>query len=97
MPGRTKHKLVKFVLHARDQHEVVAGEIGLNHRADVDDGRFTRGQCLCRYLAAAQENRIDVEAVALEQPLLFSYPDVALGKCQRRIAHGDSFQLLTPA
>ena len=95
--GAHENKLVKFVLHACDQHEVVAGEIGLDHRADVDDGRFAGRQGLRRYLAAAQKNRIDVETVALEQPLLFSDPNVALRKGQRRIAHGDSFQLLTPA
>jgi ABC-type nitrate/sulfonate/bicarbonate transport system substrate-binding protein len=29
-----------IVFHAGDEHEVVAGEIGLNHSSDIDDGRL---------------------------------------------------------
>ena len=81
-------------LHGGDEHQVVAGQVGLNHRADVDDGRFTRGQGLRRHLPAAEKDRVHVESVLFEQSFLFCHPDVALGESQRRVAQADLLEFL---
>ena len=81
-------------LHGGDEHQIVAGQVGLNHRADVDDGRFAGGQSLRRHLPAAQKDRIDVESVLFEQAFLFGHPNMTLRERQGRVAQADFFELL---
>src|SRR5262245_50148929 len=92
--GSHEDQLVEFVLHAGHEHEVVASQVGLNHRADVHNRRLAGSQRLGRYLSAAEKNRIDIESVLSKESLFFSDPDVALSEGQRRVAHGDLLDFL---
>ena len=80
--------------HAGDQHEIMARQRCLNNLADAHQRRITARQSLDRHLPAAQKNRLDVEAVFFENPLVLGHPDMTLAKTQRWIAEANFFQLL---
>src|SRR5499426_1446167 len=88
-PGTGEHDLVILVFNRGNEHEVVAREIRLHHRANVYDRRVTADQSLGRDLTATQEDGLDLETILVEQSHLFGYPDVALTKTQRWITDAD--------
>src|SRR5215510_4090064 len=90
--GTGEHDLVILVLHRGNEHEVIAREIRLHHRADVYNRRVSANQSLGRDLTATQEDGLDLETILVEQSHLFSYPDVALTKTQRWITDPDFLQ-----
>ena len=71
---------VVFVFHRGDEHDVVPLNRRLDHGADIDDRRIAADQRLGRHLAAAKQDRLDFQAIFVEQPHLAGDPDVTLAK-----------------
>ena len=92
--GTSKNDQVIPGFHSGDEHDVVALDRRLNHRADINDGRIAADQSLSRHLSAAEKDGLDFQAVFIEQPLLLGDPNVALAKTQRRIADLDLLEAL---
>src|SRR5215475_3627685 len=90
--GTGEHDLVILVLHRGNEHEVIAREIRLHHRANVYNRRVTANQSLGRHLTASQEDGLDLETILVEQSHLPGDPDVALPKTQRWITDSDFLQ-----
>src|SRR5437867_2590125 len=86
-----KSMLHNTSLYGRYEHQVVARQVGLNNRDDVDDGRLARGQSLSRNLSSAQKDGIDIQTILFEQAFFFGNPDMALGESQERITEADFF------
>src|SRR6266536_4357807 len=84
--------LVILVLHRGNEHEIVAREVRLHDRAEVDDGRIAARQCLGCNLAAPQEYGLDLEAVLIEESHLFGHPNIALPETERWITDSDFFK-----
>src|SRR4030095_7494014 len=89
-----EYDLVILVLHRGNEHEVVAREVRLYDRADVDDGRIAARQCLGCNLSAPQEYGLHLEAVLIEESHLFGHPNIALPETERGIADSDFFKRL---
>src|SRR5262245_30004323 len=90
--GTSEYDLIILVFDRGNEHEVIAREIRLHDRANVYNRRVSANQSLGRHLTAAQEDRLDLEAILVEQSYLFGYPDVALTKTQRWITDPDFLQ-----
>src|SRR5215510_904770 len=90
--GTGEDDLVILVLHRGNEHEIIAREVRLHHRADVYNRRVSANQSLGRDLTATQEDGLDLETILVEQSHLFGYPDVALTKTQRWITDADFLQ-----
>ena len=73
---------------------IVSLDRRLDHRADIDDRRIATDQSLSRHLAAAKKDRLDFQAVLVEQSHLLGDPDVALAKAERWVADLDLLETL---
>src|SRR5262245_25444442 len=90
--GTGEDDLVILVLHRGNEHEVIAREICLHHRANVYNGRVTANQSLGCHLTATQEDGLNLEAILVKESHLFGDPDVALPETERWIADSDFLQ-----
>jgi hypothetical protein len=93
--GTRENDLIVGGLDGGYKHETEAGEIGLYHGTDIDNGRIAAGQSLRRNLAAAEKNGFDLEAVLSEQTDFLGHPNVRLTKTQRWITDANPFQSLS--
>src|SRR6185312_16148111 len=76
--GSCEDDLIVLCFDRRDQDEIEACQVGLNHGPDIDDWRVSACECLGRKLTAPQENRLNIESVFFEDSFLLGDPNVAL-------------------
>ncbi len=87
--GPGENDQIVLVFHGGDEDDIMALNRCLDDGADIDDRRIAAHQSLRRHLAAAKQNRLDFEAILVEQPHLAGDPDVALAEAQRWVADLD--------